>query len=114
MQWLCLQSLRLRMDTVYFKEPLPKLNYVRLFSCFLYNSWNNLKSEGKVTTANNANEKASLNTILPGHYTLEGIAREIQDVFLEEDVELPTQTNTAVSSLVIQNPDMRLIILDSN
>ena len=33
-------------ETVYFEEPLPKVHFIRLLSCSLYNSWHNLKNEG--------------------------------------------------------------------
>ena len=47
--------------TVYFKEPLPKPNYVRLLCCSLYNSWNNLKSSGRITLFNSDNNPHTCN-----------------------------------------------------
>ena len=31
--------------TVYFDQPIPKPNYIRLLNCSLYNSWYNLKKK---------------------------------------------------------------------
>ena len=30
--------------TIYFDQPIPKPDYIRLLSCLLYNSWYNLAS----------------------------------------------------------------------
>ena len=34
--------------TVYFKESLKNVQYMRLLSCSLNNSWKNLKTDGKI------------------------------------------------------------------
>ncbi|KAJ7394570.1 hypothetical protein OS493_000387 [Desmophyllum pertusum] len=57
-------------------------------------------------------DTAHVMTILQGHYTLESIARELQNVFAKYDVELPTEINTPVGQLIISNPQARKIILD--
>ena len=60
--------------TLYFNHPIEKPNYIRLLSASLYNSWHNLKEEA-VIYADTPN--GTLNaTILPGHYTLEGLVNE--------------------------------------
>ena len=33
-------------ETVYFVQPLPKVRFIKLLSCSLYNSWETLKNEG--------------------------------------------------------------------
>lgn len=35
--------------TVYFDQPIPKPNYIKLLNCSLYNSWYNLKKNVKFT-----------------------------------------------------------------
>ena len=39
-------------DTIYFDKPIPQVHFIKLISCFLYNSWYNLKNEGSVTLGN--------------------------------------------------------------
>ena len=34
--------------TVYFDQPIPQPNYIRLLSCSLYNSWYHLKKKVKL------------------------------------------------------------------
>jgi len=36
-------------ETVYFEEPIPRVHFIRLLSCSLYNSWHNLKNEGSLS-----------------------------------------------------------------
>ncbi|KAJ7315457.1 hypothetical protein OS493_038596, partial [Desmophyllum pertusum] len=57
-------------------------------------------------------DTADVMTILQGHYTLESIARELQNVFDKSDVELSTEINTPFGPLIISNPQARKIILD--
>ena len=33
-------------DTVYFDSPLPKVHFMKLLSCSLYNSWDTIKKGG--------------------------------------------------------------------
>jgi len=35
--------------TIYFEEPIPKVHFMKLISCSLFNSWDNLKREGSAT-----------------------------------------------------------------
>ena len=32
-------------ETVYFDQPLPKVHFMKMLSCSLYNSWDTLKNE---------------------------------------------------------------------
>ena len=34
--------------TFYFDEPIPKVHFMKLLSCSLYNSWDTLKNESEV------------------------------------------------------------------
>jgi hypothetical protein len=97
--------------TIYFDEPLPEANYVRLLSCSFYNSWDTLKRMGEVSLFA-TQDNASVVKLPPGHYDLESMAKEISGLFKKYKVELPTETNTPVAQLVITNPDLRKIVLD--
>ena len=33
-------------ETVYFSPPLPKVHFMKLLSCSLYNSWDTVKKKG--------------------------------------------------------------------
>lgn len=55
-------------ETVYFDEQIPKLHYIKLISCSLFNSCHNLTRVGGIFIGND--------TVVPlpeGHYTAEGI-----------------------------------------
>lgn len=47
--------------TVYFDEPIPKTDYIRLISCSLFNSWHNLKETGEILLKINLKKKYKLN-----------------------------------------------------
>ncbi|KAJ7360031.1 hypothetical protein OS493_019121, partial [Desmophyllum pertusum] len=57
-------------------------------------------------------DTAHVMTIPQGHYTLESIARELQNVFAKSGVELSTEINTPVGQLIISNPQAQKIVLD--
>lgn len=55
---------------------------------------------------------ASVMIIPRGHYTLDSLTKEIQNVFGKYGVELPTEINTPVGQLIITNPENKIIGLD--
>ena len=62
--------------TVYFDQPIPQPNYIRLLSCSLYNSWYNLKKEGEIALFDDDTDNAAtIIKILPGHYTLRALQK---------------------------------------
>ena len=99
--------------TVYFDRPIEKPSYIRLLSCSLYNSWFNLKEEGAITLLDTI-EKPFKVTFLPGHYTLDALAREIRNSLNKHRVPLQIDVNTIVGQLVITNPQFKMIVIDSN
>jgi len=56
-------------ETVYFGEPLPKVHFIRLLSCSLYNSWHSLKNEGSAELGPQDAPAKAVSKIPPGHYT---------------------------------------------
>ena len=100
--------------TIYFKHLLPKPNYIRLISCSLYTSWDNLKSNSALSLFND-NQKEQKKMMLPeGHYTLKTLAKEIENVFSGIGLHLQTQINQPVGQMVIDNPDNKKIVLSSD
>ena len=63
-------------ETVFFDEPFPKVHFMRLVSCSLYNSWHNLTRVGEIYFK--ASNKV-LASIPQGYYTLDSIAKELNE-----------------------------------
>ena len=61
---------RTKGETVYFDKPIPKVHFIKLLSCSLFNSWHSLKRLGQIAQDY---VRASL---AQGHYTIESIAKE--------------------------------------
>ena len=69
-------------ETIYFEKPIPRVHFMKLISCSLYNSWDNLKREGSATLGDKTKTKPlSVSKITPGHYNLERMAKEIDSLF---------------------------------
>ena len=91
--------------TVYFDQPIQKPSYIRLLSCSLYISWFNLKEGGKIFYTNVTKKHEKSESILPGNYTLEEMAKTIENSFKKYGDKLITQINTPVGQMVIQKVD---------
>ena len=65
-------------ETLYFDEPIPQVHFMKLISCSLYNSWNTLKNEGTVLLVE-SDESLKVSKILSGHYTLETLAKTMEE-----------------------------------
>jgi len=91
--------------TIYFENPIPKVHFMKLISCSLYNSWDTLKKEGSATLGVKNKDKAlSVSKLLPGHYSLERLSTEIDGLFAKYQYkELQTAINQPVGQLVIRN-----------
>ena len=91
--------------TVNFEPyPIPKPSYIRLLSCSLYNSWFNLKESGKIFYTDDKKNQRS-ESILPGNYTIEEMAKTLENSFKKYGDVLRTQINTPVGQMVIQKVD---------
>jgi len=97
-------------DTIYFEDPIPKVHFMKLISCSLYNSWDTLKKMGSATLDNNS--KTSSAKLLPGHYNLESLAKEIKGLFGKYNYLLDTEINQPVGQLVIKNFGLKQVELD--
>ena len=91
-------------ETVFFDEPLPKVDFIRLVSCSLYNS----TSVGQMSFKNsNRSTNVTLASIPEGHYTIESIAKELKtsiDSFNKSGtlkLEFKIETNKPISVLKI-------------
>ena len=91
--------------TVYFDQPIQKPSYIRLLRCSLYNLWFNLKEGGKIFYANETKKLEKSESILPGNYTIEDMAKTIENSFKKYGDILRTQINTPVGQMFIQKVD---------
>ena len=66
-------------ETVYFDTPIPQVHFMQLISCSLYNSWDTLKNEGTLSIIE-SDESVKVSKIPPGHYTLESLAEQMEEV----------------------------------
>ena len=55
-------------ETIHFQEPIPKVRFIKLISCSLYNNWYNLKREGSIILSDAKN--STFVAIKSGHYEL--------------------------------------------
>jgi len=89
-------------ETIYFEDPLPEANYIRLLSCSFYNSWNNLRTVGKMFLKETGDVIISLPK---GHYNVESIAKELKASFeyYKKTAKLDIETYKPNSVLKITN-----------
>ena len=97
---------------VYFDQPIPKPNSIKLLSGSLCNSWYNLKRTGEIAVFDDDKKASTIIKLTPGHYSLETIAKDLSDVFTSRGFELSTEINTSVGQLIIRNPKNKKITLD--
>jgi len=92
-------------ETINFEKPIPRVDFSKLISCSLYNSWYNLTREGSATLGDKDKDKAvSVRKIVPGHYSLERMAKEIEGLFEKYQYKaLKTAINQPPCQLVIRN-----------
>jgi len=92
-------------ETIYFEDLIPRVHFMKLISCSLFNSWDTLKKEGSATLGDKDKDRAlSVSKLLPGHYSLERLAKEIDGLFAKYQYKvLQTAINQPVGQLVIRN-----------
>ena len=89
--------------TLYFDHPIKKPSYIRLLSASLYNSWYNLKEEA-VISKTGGNRSVTKANLLPGHYTLDSLVNEFNEVQkIEPDLKLSAFANMPVGAMGIYN-----------
>ena len=101
-------------DTVYFDSPLPKVHFMKLLSCSLYNSWDTLKKEGSAALQDQKLNPSGVISKLPaGNYNLDVLAKKITNLLSKFSYHgLETETNTPLGQLVIKNFGASRIGLD--
>ena len=100
-------------ETIYFGEPIPRVHFMKLISCSLYNSWYTLERQGSANLGNKGkNITLPVSQVLPGHYNLENIAQTIGSLFARYDYKLETERNNPLGQLIIKNSGSSPIELD--
>ena len=61
-------------ETIFFDQALPQVHFMKLISCSLYNSWDNLKTVGQIQCKD---DREVLASIPQGHYTYQSLAEEL-------------------------------------
>ena len=89
-------------ETIFFDEPIPQVHCMKLISCSLYNSWNTLKNEDTFSIVQ-PNQSLSVSKIPPGHYTLEAMAKQLEESFKKYSYEISAETFSPTSQLIITN-----------
>ena len=106
-------------DTVYFDSPLPKVHFMKLLSCSLYNSWDTIKGGSAALQDRKLNPGAKVSTLPAGHYDLDSLAKKITNLFSPPNLEfhydgLVVETNGPLGQLVIKNTGRSQINLGDN
>ena len=89
--------------TIYFDHQIGKPSYIRLLSRSLYNAWNNLKKEGKMTLFDSQGEESDTKIFPPGYNTIQTLTKEFSDIFNNEAEAVVIITSTPVGQMVFQN-----------
>ena len=66
--------------TVYFKEPIKNFQFIKLVSCSLFNSWKNLKENGKISLIDEDQVEKYSKEIPPGHHTPKSMLYFLKDL----------------------------------
>ena len=102
-------------DTIYFYTPLPKVHFMKLLSCSLYNSWDTIKGGSLGLDDRKLNSSGEVSKLPAGNYDLDSLAKKITNLLskLPYD-ELIAETNSPLGQLVIKNTGTSRISLDDN
>ena len=98
-------------ETIFSDEPIPEVHFMKLISCSLYNSWDRLKNEGTFSILQ-PNKSLSVSKIPQGHYTLEAMAKQLEESFKKYTYEISAETYSPTGQLIITNHGKRPLRID--
>ena len=102
-------------STVYFDSPIPKVHFMKLLSCSLFNSWDTIKGGSAALDDRPLNPSGAVSKLAAGHYDLDSLAKKITNLFLKLPYDgLIAKTNSPLGQLVIENTGSSRISLDDN
>ena len=62
--------------TVYFDSPIPKVHFMKLLSCSLYNSWDTINGGSAALDDRRLNPSGAVSKLATGHYDLDSLAKK--------------------------------------
>ena len=63
-------------DTIYFDQPFPKVHFMKLLSCSLFNSWDTLNGGSAGLDDRRLNPSGTVSKLAAGHYDLDSLAKK--------------------------------------
>ena len=100
-------------ETVFLDQAIPQVHSMKLISCSLYNCWDTLKNEGALSIVEST-KSAKVSKIPPGHYTLETVAKQIEESLKKQIHEISADTYSPLGQLVITNHGTNTLIFDQD
>ena len=102
-------------DTIYFDQPFPKVHFMKLLSCSLFNSWDTLNGGSAGLDDTKLNPNGKISKLSAGHYDLDSLAKKRTNLFSELLYDgLIAETNSPLGQLVIRNIGTSQIRLDDD
>ena len=68
-------------DTIYFDQPFPKVHFIKLLSCSLYNSWDTIKGGSAALQDRKTNPSGKVSKLPADHYDLDSLAKKNNQPF---------------------------------
>ena len=87
-------------EAIFLDQSIPQVHFMKLISCSLYNSWNTLKKRGTLSFIEST-DSVKVSKTLPGHYTLEALAKQMEEALKEHNYEIGADTYSPLGQLVI-------------
>lgn len=98
---------------VHFEFPLEKIQYARLLSCSIHNSWFNLPRKGTLWIRGEDKQYKKVN-FPAGFYTMEVFDEEIKKEFKKISVNIETQLYSPEGKYVIYEPEKSQLLCDQD
>ena len=100
-------------ETIFLDEPIPQVHFMKLISCSLYNSWDTLKNEGTLSIVEST-DSVKVSKIPPGHYTLEAVAKQIEESLKKLIYEISADAYSPLGQLEITNHGKKHLMIDED
>ena len=98
-------------ETIFLDQAIPQVHFMKLISCSLYNSWDTLKNEGTLSIVESDNS-VKVSEIPPGHYTLETVAKQMEESLKKHIYEISADPYSPLGQLVITNHGINTLRFD--
>ena len=100
-------------ETVFLDQAIPQVHFMKLISCSPYNSWDTLKNKGTLSIIESTVD-AKVSEIRTGHYTLEAVAKQIEESLKKHIYEISADTYSPLGQLVITNHGRNTLKFDQD